>query len=319
MHFLDRLGGSMSGSTRRRLLRISAAATACLGLGGSQLDALRHRWTGAALGAHASLTVYHPDPDQARLLIDYALAEVDRLDRIFSLQRSDSAISRFNRDGRLARPPIDLVAVLETAAQVSELSDGLFDPTVQPLWRLLAGTGTSPSMHALDAAAALVDWREVHASRSEVTLRRVGMAITLNGIAQGYITDRVADLLRDAGLEHALVALGEQRALGGQPDGHPWNLASPFGPIALATGAVAISGPAPVGAPGERTMPHLIDPRTGRPAGAPGPVAVWAQRAMLADAWSTALAIADEATRNDIIARLPSVRATALPSPRPLA
>jgi thiamine biosynthesis lipoprotein len=296
-------------STRRRLLRISAAATACLGLGGSQLDALRHRWTGTALGARASLTLYHPDPHRARRLIDHALAEVDRLDRIFSLQRSDSAISRLNRDGRLARPPIDLVAVLEAAAEVSELSNGLFDPTVQPLWRLLAAAGDRPSMHALDAAAALVEWREVHTSRIEVALRRVGMAITLNGIAQGYITDRVADLLRDAGLKHALVALGEQRALGGRADGRPWYLASPFGRIALDTGAVAISGPVPVGLPGERIVPHLIDPRTGRPAGAPGQVAVWAQRAVLADAWSTALAIADGGTRSNIIARLPGIRA----------
>jgi thiamine biosynthesis lipoprotein len=308
----------MAGSTRRRLLRISAAATACLGLGGSQMEAVRHRWTGAALGARASLTLYHPDPQRARRLIHYALAEVDRLDRIFSLQRSDSAISRLNRDGRLTQPPIDLVAVLETAAQVSELSEGLFDPTVQPLWRLLAATGDGPSMHDLDAATALVDWRKVHTSRSEVALRQVGMAITLNGIAQGYITDRVADLLRDAGVEHALVALGEQRALGGRTDGRPWRLASPFGPIALDTGAVAISGPAPVGSPPERIMPHLIDPRIGRPAGAPGPVAVWAQRAMLADAWSTALAITEEATRSDIIARLPGVRAATLPRPCPL-
>jgi thiamine biosynthesis lipoprotein len=307
----------MPGSTRRRLLRISAATTACLGLGGSRIDALRHRWTGAALGASASLTLYHPDPHRARRLIDHALAEVDRLDRIFSLQRSDSAISRLNRDGRLARPPLDLVAVLEAAARVSELSDGLFDPTVQPLWRLLAAIGDGPSLHALDAAAALVDWREVHASRGEVVLRRAGMAITLNGIAQGYITDRVADLLRDAGLEQALVALGEQRALGGRADSRPWHLASPFGDIALDSEAFAASGPMPRGASGERFMPHLIDPWNGRPAGAPGPVGVWAKRAMLADAWSTALAVADEPTRSDIVARLPGVRVAALPSPRP--
>ena len=53
-----------------------------------------------------------------------------------------------------------------------------------------------------------------------------GMAITLNGIAQGYITDRVADLLRNEGFDQAMVDLGEWRALGSHPDGRPWRAAT---------------------------------------------------------------------------------------------
>ena len=55
-----------------------------------------------------------------------------------------------------------------------------------------------------------------------VAFRRPGMAVTLNGIAQGYITDRVADLLAQNGLEHVLVDLDELRALGPRADGTPW-------------------------------------------------------------------------------------------------
>jgi len=43
------------------------------------------------------------------------------------------------------------------------------------------------------------------------------MGVTLNGIGQGYITDRVVELLRAGGVEHALVDVGKTRAIGGIP------------------------------------------------------------------------------------------------------
>ena len=118
----------------------------------------------------------------------------------------------------------------------------------------------------------------------------------------------VADLLRDAGLDHALVALGEQRALGPRPDGRPWRLASELGTIPLMGDALAISGPGPAVA--GTSLPHLIDPKAARPAAPPSPVAVVAPLAMLADGLSTALAAADGETRARIVARLPGLQAT---------
>ena len=92
----------MPGAIRRRVLSITAAGAACLGLGGAGLAPLRHQWRGSALGASASLTLYDPDRRRARRLIEQALTEIDRLDAIFSLQRSESAIGSLNRTGSLA-------------------------------------------------------------------------------------------------------------------------------------------------------------------------------------------------------------------------
>ena len=47
------------------------------------------------------------------------------------------------------------------------------------------------------------------------------MGVTLNGIGQGYITDRVVELLRGGGVEHALVDMGKTRAIGGHPRRRP--------------------------------------------------------------------------------------------------
>lgn len=281
--------------TRRRALVISAA-TACLGLGGSGRADLLHRWEGSALGAMASLTLHHPDRRRARRLIEAAVAEVDRLERIFSLQRADSAISRLNRDGRLTRPPLDLVAVLETAARVSSLSDGAFDITVQPLWRLFA-SHPPPAPRVVEAAARLVDWQQVVVSRSKIALGRPRMAITLNGIAQGYITDRVADLLRDSGLDHALVDLGEQRAVGTHPNGEPWRVWAVGKSLLAEDRAIAVSGASLTPARCGCLSPSLIDPHRHRPVAPPQPAIVIARRAMIADALSTALAAAGAGSR----------------------
>ena len=86
------------------------------------------------------MQIHHPDPAAADRLIAASLAEVERLERIMSLYRPDSALSRLNRDGSLENPPFDLVRVLSESRRYSAISGGAFDVTVQPLWDLYAGT-----------------------------------------------------------------------------------------------------------------------------------------------------------------------------------
>ena len=105
-------------------------------------------WQGVALGADAELRLYHPDPRAARRLIDQALAELHRLEGIFSLYRDDSALARLNRQGYLADPPADLLRLLGDSLRYSRLTDGAFDPTVQPLWQLYASHFARPGASA---------------------------------------------------------------------------------------------------------------------------------------------------------------------------
>ena len=84
--------------TRRRVLTIAAAAAVVPRLGAAATPA---RWEGAALGSRATIILYHPDASIAREAIRQSVAEIERLERIFSLYRNDSALSRLNRDGAL--------------------------------------------------------------------------------------------------------------------------------------------------------------------------------------------------------------------------
>ena len=294
--------------TRRRFLAIAAAAAGFpLAAAGARAEAAPlHRWSGAALGAAAEIVLHDPDAAHAHRLIARCVAEIERLEDVFSLYRPDSALSRLNRDGRIAAPPLDLVALLAEARVFSEKTEGAFDATVQPLWRLHAAHFAQPGADArgpaedeIAQARALVDYRAVDIGPAEIRFARPGMAVTLNGIAQGHITDRVAALLQDAGMGDVLLDIGEVRALGRHPAGRPWRVglrraAEPetvARTVALADRAMATS--AGIASPFEPSgrHHHLFDPATGRPAPGTGQVSVIAPRATAADALSTALAV----------------------------
>jgi thiamine biosynthesis lipoprotein len=312
---------------RRRVIRLVAAASS-LSLAGA-LGALAgrspdsesslHRWQGTALGADASLLIDVPDTDRARQQIALARAEIDRLERIFSLYRPDSALSRLNEEGQLLNPPPELAALLGQAQNWGALSGGAFDVTVQPLWRLYREHFSQPGADSLGppeaavvAARKLVDYRAIDVSATRIVLTRPGMAVTLNGIAQGEITDRVATLLRAEGLGHALIDLGEFRALSSHPSGRPWKLGikDPRAPgslltkVALTERALATSAISGTRFDAEGRHHHLFDPRSGRPSRGLVAASVIARRARDADAFSTALLATREPLALQAVAHL---------------
>lgn len=314
---------------RRRLLTIAAAAALAPALPARAVPI--SQWRGVALGAEASITLAHPE---AGRIIDLARAEIARLEAVFSLYRRDSALARLNAAGRLEAPPLELLDCLALAGRVHAATDGAFDPTVQPLWALHAAhyatspEGPPPAAAAIAAARARTGWQRLRLDPGAIRLEP-GMALTLNGIAQGYIADRVAALLRGQGLERVLVNTGEFVALGGDPRGGPWQVrlragagllpdAVPLDGGALASSAVTGTTFDSAGAAG-----HILDPRTGRP----GPahwrlVSVTAPSAALADALSTACCLMDRVGIDRALSAFPQARLAALvsasgPAPRP--
>lgn len=258
-------------------------------------------WNGDALGAAAHIRLCHPRADAAEAAAATCVSELRRLEAVFSLYRSDSELCRLNRQGILRSPSQDMVLLMDTAQRWGERTAGAFDATVQPLWQLYAGhfrrrpdDHAGPSPADLDRVRALVDYRAVDVSKSAIRFVRPGMAITLNGIAQGYITDRIVQILRNAGMDSALVSTGEIAAFGRRGDGGPWRIALDhgFGAIGqrqLRNEAVATSSGAATRFDAGGRFHHLISPRDGRPASAVAAVSVAAPGACDADALSTAL------------------------------
>ncbi|WP_337182872.1 FAD:protein FMN transferase [Shinella sp.] len=274
--------------TRRRLIAISAALAVLPAVARANPAAAR-LWTGQALGARASIRLVHPDGEAVAARV---MAEIDRLENILSLYRPASALSRLNREGHLAAPPFELLECLSLAGAVHRASGGLFDPTVQPLWALWAQAavgGTRPDAGALERVRRKTGWDKVEMDASAITLRP-GTALTLNGIGQGYVADRVAALLEAEGLTDILIDTGELRALGGRPEGGGW-------PVRLETGERlglrqrALATSAALGTTFDQAGRdgHILDPKTGMPAPARWrAVSISAPSAAIADALATA-------------------------------
>lgn len=295
---------------RRRFLTIVAGAGLGLALGQSAAKASQpfYRWRGTALGAAAQIVLPR---DNATELVALARSEILRLEKIFSLYRRDSALSRLNAAGRLSEPPPELLELLDLCDAAHRMTGGAFDPTIQPLWQLYAKAytaGHAPTPVQIERVRQSTGWNLIHYSTRNVGFQGTGCALSLNGIAQGYITDKVALLLRAAGLSNVLVDMGEIVALGQQANDEPWPIAirSATGraylaqPHPSATRAVATSAPLGTTFDAAGRVGHLLDPRTGRPTEASRTITVIGPMAAMADGLSTGLCINPETEDRDI-------------------
>ncbi|TAN77020.1 MAG: FAD:protein FMN transferase [Magnetospirillum sp.] len=305
--------------TRRRAITVLAAAAGLSLLAKTnQAQARLIRWEGTTLGAPSTIQLYHTDEAKARAALDAAQAELARLEAIFSIFRADSALTALNRDGVLENAPAEFVELVTHAKDLAAISDGVFDPTIQPVWQLYLSHFTAatvdpagPSRKDLDAALALVNWRdiEIDAAARRVGLARPGMAVTLNARAQGYITDKVAGVLRAHGFSQMLVDMGEPRALSTKPDGSAWRIgiANPADQSKAITSVdvvdkcVSTSGGYGTLFDEAGKFSHIIDPRTGLTAPAMVGVTVIADTATIADGVATTLILAPQDRRRHIL------------------
>ena len=280
-------------TTRRRVLSILAGAAA-LPMLGSGAGAAPQHWRGIALGAEARIVLDHPN---APALIAASVQEIQRLEKIFSLYLSDSQLSKLNREGSLESPAFELVELLSLCSSIHARTSGAFDPTVQSLWALYAqsfAAGTPPSPSEISETLGQTGWAQLRYSPAKIRFEKSGMALTLNGIAQGYIADRIVALLRRGGVENALVNTGEIASLGAAENNSGWpvRLSGVSGdPLMLSNMAVATSAPAGTTFDSEASVGHIIDPRTGVPGGKWRSVSVLSGSAAEADGLSTAFCL----------------------------
>jgi len=314
--------------TRRRFLRVVAAVAGVppivATLRATAPKARLHTWHGEVLGALSELTLWHPDAAFAQRTILRVRREIERLERIFSLYRRDSEISRLNEAGKLLKPSPELRELIEESQRLGELSRGAFDISVQPLWRLYEAhfwsrtdVQSDIAARARDVAHTLVDFRQIEGGAAAVRFARTGMAITLNGIAQGYISDAITEMLRNEGYERAVVDLGEYRTIGRHPDGRPWRIGIRDGRdvgsiermVDLEDMALAVSGGYGTTFEASGRCHHIFDPRTGASANNLVDVAVIGPRATAADGLATAICVAGEALAPTLLAAYPHTRA----------
>jgi thiamine biosynthesis lipoprotein len=276
-----------------------------------------------SMGTMLTITAYGKSEGDATAAIDAALAEVDRLDRMLSTYIGESEVSKLNRaaGGDFLPASPELLDLLSRSRELCARTDRAFDVTVGPLvelWKRAAHDGTEPSEREIAAARGLCGAGEIETDPEHGRARLVhaGAALDFGAIGKGYALDRAASILQDRGVTRALLDFGGQfLALDPPPDAAAWkvDLRDPAKPESIRTSLNLVHASISTTADyerglaiGVRRVSHVVDPRTGLPAGGMLGVSVVCASATEADALSTACYVlgaksgADLATRRGV-------------------
>lgn len=284
--------------------------------GGRGAPELYLEFTGETMGTSYTVRVSSPEA----LALDAAgreelaaaiQAEVDLVNEKMSTWRAGSELSRFNQHAStepFAVSP-ETMHVLGAAQRVSEESGGAFDMTIGPLvnaWGFGPQAVTRPpGDEEIARLKEKVGFEKVRVDEEAGTVRKDQPEVycDLSGIAKGYGTDRVADMLEARGYDFMAEVGGEIRAHGVNHRGETWRIGiinpdehgqPTSGVVPLKNTGMATSGDyrnVRLDAEG-RPYSHTIDPRSGRPVDhGLASVTIIHPSAMIADAYATVLMV----------------------------
>jgi thiamine biosynthesis lipoprotein len=295
---------------KRTPLTLLLLATAGVGLlygapaSPSRTEMLRYEDSIEAMGSTFTIAAYGASRDQLSAGVTAALQESRRLDAILSNYKSESELSKVNREASLGPVQVssELFDLLEKCRSYSEASDGAFDWTVGPLmrtWGFFRGSGRLPDRSAVQAALRSVGYKHVYLDKKSrsVHFDRAGIELDPGGIGKGYAVDKMVEVLRNAGIRIALVNAGGSSifGLGAPQDETGWHIriSDPkSGGLAVAEVDLKNQSLSTSGASekffkaGGTTYSHIMDPRTGYPAQGTLSVSVITPMTIDSEAWT---------------------------------
>lgn len=262
------------------------------------------------MGVPFAAAFYARDEASANAAIAAVWQRIEQLNSVMSDYDSDSELLRLCRDsgpGRPIRVSPELFYVLNKSIEVSRLSGGAFDVSVGPLirlWRRARRQKELPHPEQLRAARELVGWQNIrlHCESCSVELLKPGMRLDLGGIAVGYAADEGIRVLKQHGIQRAMIDGSGDIVLADPPPGKTgWRIgiaslrepeAAPTEFATLANCSISTSGDAYqfVEIAGQRYS-HIVDGKTGLGLTERCSVTVIARDGITADALATAVSV----------------------------
>jgi FAD:protein FMN transferase len=255
----------------------------------------------AIMGTAISVELWCDDALAGRSAIEAVMQEMHRIDRTMSPHKSDSELSRINRDAPHAAVPVsvEMARLLARANDFSQLSGGAFDITYAAVGQLYDYRRCiKPSDAQLAQARANVGYRHLALDMRARTVRfaKPGMRIDLGGFAKGHAVDNAAIILRHRGIRHAIVSAGGDSRVIGDRRGRPWTIGvrdprragEMAAVLPLEDTSISTSGDYERyfdDADGVRCH-HLIDPATGRSPSSVRSVTILAEDGLTTEALS---------------------------------
>jgi len=292
------------------------------------------------MGTFAHIVAVAEDSGTAKECVQAALEEIRKVDELMSDYKSDSEISRVNRDGAkmAVRVSDSTYEVLQRSIEFSEMTGGAFDITVGPLVALFRDAKKSkiaPGEQQIALARSKVGFEKLKLDSENKTVQFSdnGMLLDLGGIAKGYAIDKAIEAAQQCGAVGAMVDIGgDVRCFGLPPEGKDhWliGLQDPNSAIEgieggglllvfkITNAAVATSGDYQqfVLIEGKRYS-HIMDRKTGTSAGGLSSVTIIANNATDADALATSASVMGAEKGLALIEKLPNTEAILI-TPQP--
>lgn len=258
------------------------------------------------IGSPFEITVVAKDSIEANQYVNLAVGEVKRIENLISDWIPTTQISKVNQNAGIKPIKVDneVFELVERSIKISKLTNGAFDisyASMDKIWKFDGSMKQMPTAEAVKKSVEKIGYKNIILDEKEKTifLKDVGMKLGLGGIGQGYIADKIKELLIKNKCTSGIVNVsGDINTWGKQTNGKPWSVGiinpvnknKVFAIFPLVDSAVETSGSY------EKFVTfnnirysHIIDPRTGYPATGVVSVSVFAKQTEIADALATGI------------------------------
>ena len=279
------------------------------------------------MGNRFELSVVADEEQWANKIMDAAVAEIQRIEKLLTTFNDDSETNRvnFNAGIKPVKVSRETFKLIERSLRISALTQGAFDISYgsidKQLWNFDQNMTVLPDKATAKKMVRLIDYRNIILNEEDCTvfLREEGMRIGFGGIGKGYAAEKAKQVMKLHGVESGVVnASGDLTAWGLQPNGNPWTvgIANPDAPdevfsyINITDLSVATSGNYEkyITINGKKYS-HTIDPRTGLPVTGIKAVTIITTHAELADAMATPVTIMGVRAGMDMIDQMKNIEA----------
>lgn len=261
------------------------------------------------MGNRFEISVVADDETWANEMIDAAIAEIRRIEKLLTTFGDDSETNLVNANAGIQPVAVsrETIELIKRSIRISTLTQGAFDITYgsidKKLWNFDSGMTALPDTATALKMVQLINYRNVLIDEraGTVFLKKAGMRIGFGGIGKGYAAEKAKLLLQQSGVKSGIVnASGDLSAWGVQPDGKPWTIGIahpdmaglPFSYLNISNMAIATSGNyEKFVLIGGKKYSHTINPRTGLPVTGIKSVTIICPNAEMADAMATPVTI----------------------------
>jgi thiamine biosynthesis lipoprotein len=277
------------------------------------------------MGNRFELTVVSDNAAWAGLRIDEAIAEIQRIEKLFTTFNEDSQTNRINTNAGIEPVKVDkeVFDLIERSKRISDITQGAFDISYgsidKGLWNFDKNMTALPDEATAKQLVRLINYRNVILDEKNRTvfLKEKGMRIGFGGIGKGYAAERAKYILKQNGVESGIVnAAGDLTVWGNQPNGKAWTIGivdpdtahQPFSSLNVTDMAVATSGNYEKFVMiGGKKYSHTIDPKTGYPVTGIKSVTIISPNAEIADAMATPVMVMGISVGLDMINQMKNI------------